>query len=827
MAALRFAPDARLLIALAMAVAPSAGHAANTSSKAALGIEMEAPEGFDDIEQPRELLVDLYFGNRRIGETWIIARPGRVRFRNPQQLLSIIPHVRADPALLAHLSSELDDHSGLACFETNAGRCGQIDPELAEVIFNADRFRLDLFVHPSLLEVMGRGDPYLTPPTAPLSLTSSIGGTIAGSSRAPATYNFQNRTIIGLKNARIRSDSSVASGLGFLFDDLVAEVDTRRHRYSGGLFWAPGVDFTGRRRIAGIGFGTQFDTRADADSLEATPLILFLGQSARVEVLVDGRLVTSASYEAGNNFVDSSALPSGSYPLVLRVREVGGAVREEHRFFVKNAQMAPLGQPIYFAYVGMLADTRRNRPISLSRDLYYQVGAARRLSEDVAVDAAIIGTQKTAMAQVGGWLVTRFARIRAAGLVSTRGDKAALLQLGSSGTSRLNFNFDIRRVWRKGGGPLIPLPSQVENFGSVPPTGAQAADGSYTQASGSLTYSLGQTLLSLTGSYRRDSGSRADYSIGPSLSWPILRRGGLQLVMQADAQKSRNTTATFAGFRLLHTAGGGFSSLATGGYGSLKSRDGGRRSVSRQVGSFSGQWFYQDADHTQIGAEGAVQRDVEATTARANAYASTQLGSARAEFLHSLEGRRGSQYGLSFQTGIALGARAIELGGRDLNQSAIIASVDGSARDVAFDVLIDEVPRGRLGAGKRLPIFLESYKSYSLRLRPVGAAPVNYDSAPRLVTLFPGNVEHLRWNAAQLVTVFGQAVGADGKAIANASITLSRAIGQTDENGYFQVDAEADDVLRVDSGRSGTCKIPLAGLKVEGDYTRLGRVICK
>ncbi|QNP45802.1 TcfC E-set like domain-containing protein [Sphingomonas sediminicola] len=90
----------------------------------------------------------------------------------------------------------------------------------------------------------------------------------------------------------------------------------------------------------GFGFATQFDTRADADSLEATPLIIFLGQPARVEILVDNRLVTSGSYEAGNNSVDTSNLPDGSYPLVLRIREASGAVREERRFFVKNAQIA-------------------------------------------------------------------------------------------------------------------------------------------------------------------------------------------------------------------------------------------------------------------------------------------------------------------------------------------------------------------------------------------------------------------------------------------------------------------------------------------------------
>ncbi len=807
------------LAALTAAGMHMGAQAATTSAITTTG----APPGFSELEQPRELLVDLYFGKRRIGEAWIVARPGFVKFRDPEGAMALIPELRPSSALGARLASELADHSAMACLETNNDSCGMLEPQLAEVIFDEGKLRLDLFVNRDHLGIAGQEDLYLDPPSTALSLTSSLGGAVAGSTSGSPAYNLQNRTIVGFRNGRIRSDSAMASDIGFIVDDLVAEVDTRRHRYSGGLFWAPGVDFTGRRRIVGLGFSTQFDTRADADSLEATPLILFLGQPSRVEILIDGRLVSSGSYEAGNRFIDSSALPSGSYSLVLRIREPNGNVREEQRFFVKDAAIAPRGKPIYFAYAGVLANTRKGRPISLSKTLYYQVGAAYRFNEAVALDAAILGTQDKPVAQLGGWLITQVARVRAAGLASTDGDKGLLLQVGSTGNGSLNLNFDLRRVWSRTGEPLIPLPTHIDNFGSLPPVGAQTLSGSYAQASGSISYSLGGALLSITGSYRRDLGLKSDYSVGPSLSWPVLNRGGFQLVVNADAQRSRSTTAAFAGFRMLYTTGG-YSTLSTSGYGSLKDRAGGRR--ARQVGSMSAQWFHENEDRTQLALEGALQRDVETTTARANAHVASQLGSARAELLHSLEGHGGVQYGLNFQTGIAIGSSAIGLGGRDLNQSAVITSLGASAGDAVFDILIDEVPRGRLGAGSTVPIFLEAYRSYRVRLRPIGAIPLAYNSGARTVTLYPGNVERLSWAAQRLITVFGQAVTADGQPIANATISLPRGVGQTDEGGYFQVDAAANDVLRFEAGDT-SCKVALAGLKSDGEYARLGRVVCK
>jgi hypothetical protein len=808
----------------ALAIAAFTLVAAPASAGTGAIVTTGAPAEFADLERPREMLVDLYFGKRKIGEAWIVARPGAVRFRDPAAVLGLVPDLKASPELASAFAAELPDNAGRACSATNAHDCGRLDPPVAGAILDADRFRLDLFVNPDFLELAGEADPYLPTPDAPLSLTSSIGGAIAGSSRSSTLYNIQNRTILAFRNARIRSDSSVASDLGFVVDDLVAEVDTRRHRYSAGLFWAPGVDLTGRRRILGVGFSTQFDTREDSESLEATPLILFLGQPSRVEILIDGRLVTSASYEAGNRAIDSSSLPSGSYPLVLRIRESGGAVREERRFFAKNAEIAPVGQPVYFGFAGLLANTRRDRPVNLSETLYYQVGTAQRLSDSFAIDAAVLGTSDKAIAQVGGWFLSDIARVRAAALASLDGDTGLLLQAASAGMGPLNFSFDVRRVWSADGGPLIPVPSYSDTFGSSPLTGVQTSTGSYAQATAGISYTLGQAVLGLTGSYRRDRGLKPDYTIGPSLTWPVLNRGGLQVILSADAQRGRGTTAAFAGVRMLYT-GSGYSSLASAGYATSKPQGGKRR--GRQVGSVSAQWFHADEDRTQLGVEGALARDVETTVARANAQAQTQLGSARVELVHGLEGRGGTQYGLNFQTGIAFGGSALELGGRDLDQSAVIATLDGAASNAAFDVLIDEIPRGRLGAGTRLPIFLEAYRSYQVRLRPIGGAAVAYDTSPRTVTLFPGNVEQVRWEAEPLVTLFGQAVSADGTPIANANIAARRAVGQTDAEGFFEVDAATGDVLEFSNGDGATCKVPLASLATHGDYARLGRVVCR
>lgn len=539
--------------ALALTITGSASAATSNVALSTSG----TPEGFRDLANARTTMVDVYFGGRKVAETLVTTKPGSLHFRAPQEVIAVIPELVASPEVSSALRSELATNSDQICRDSNAGNCGLLSPEVIGIIYDEDRFRVDMFVNARFLKTVSsapRG--YLPVPKSALSLTSSLGLAASGTFGQSSTYNVQNRTIVGFGNARVRMNSSLASHVGFVVDDLVGEVDRKDLRYSGGLFWAPGNDFTGQRRIIGAGVGTQFDTLANPQSLHGTPLVLFLAQPSRVEILVDGRLVSSRSYSAGNVELDTSALPEGSYSVLLRIHQSNGPVREERRFFVKNQEAPPPGHPIYYAYAGMLANTRLHQAISVSRTFYYQTGAAWRLTNNLALDVGALGTQHKAIAEAGAWLLMRDARLRIAGLASSTGDAGALVQGSWSGHGVLNISFDVRRIWSHDGRPLIPLPSYVDTFGETPPTGVQLATGSYTQATASVGLRVGAGFVGLVGSYRKDRHLPADYTIGPSVTYPIVNRSNFRLLFEANAQRTRSTRAAYAGLRALFTRGG-------------------------------------------------------------------------------------------------------------------------------------------------------------------------------------------------------------------------------------------------------------------------------
>src|SRR3569833_1941414 len=231
----------------------------------------------------------------------------------------------------------------------------------------------------------------------------------------------------------------------------------------------------------------------------------------------------------------------------------------------------------------------------------------------------------------------------------------------------LNASFDIRRVWSRDGSPLIPLPGHLDSFGSDQPVGAQLATGSYTQAVASLGVRVLGGSLSVLGSYRRDSGQRSDYSIGPSLDVPVVTRSGLQLTFQVSGQRSRNATAAFAGFRILSVAGP-VSVSGSLGRSVEDIRADSADSASRATGSVTVQYSAESGGALMTADAGAA-RDLHSSSVRGGATVSRRLGNARADVLHGREGQSRTQYDVAFQSGLAISPRSATFGARQAEPS--------------------------------------------------------------------------------------------------------------------------------------------------------------
>jgi hypothetical protein len=184
------------------------------------------------------------------------------------------------------------------------------------------------------------------------------------------------------------------------------------------------------------------------------------------------------------------------------------------------------------------------------------------------------------------------------------------------------------------------------------------------------------------------------------------------------------------------------------------------------------------------------------------------------------------QYDLSLQSGLASAAKAAHLGSRNVDQSALLISVAGDARDTEFSVLVDDAVRGTVQVGHRLALFVPAYRTYRIRLVPKASSPISFDGAERDVTLYPGNVRTLAWTAQSYFTVFGQATALNGKPISHALVETAQGIAETDATGNFQVDMRRGDAVTI-STNGTVCHVAVGDIVVKNDFASMGKVACR
>ncbi|HUE78818.1 MAG TPA: CS1-pili formation C-terminal domain-containing protein [Sphingomicrobium sp.] len=786
------------------------------------GLSSSEPAGFEDLMSEREVVLDAYFGGRKLGEVRATIRPGFITFKDPQSLARLIPDVAPSPQLVSGLSGPMPANVSLACGPTRHQECDTLQPQSIGVILDEERFSVEIILHPSLLS---RPDPtaevYLAEPIDQPSLISHFGANFSGSSRGGTSWHLQNRSIASVGDIRLRSDSSVADGLGITFDNLTVEADRRDWRFLGGIFWAPGTELIGRRRIIGLGAATQLDTRQNKTELLGTPLEVYLQQTAKVDLLIDGRIVSSRIYPSGNRLVDTAALPDGSYEIVLRIQEDGRPSREEQRFFTKGSSMAPFGRPLFSAFVGMLPSSSRGISFN-SENIFYEMGAAYRLAPNFGFDAAIIGTQRKAILETGAVYHSRIAQVRLGALFSTSRDLGIAVRATTVGNGPLSLSFDLRKILSRDGRPLLPVSTSQGTFSEEANLGF-ANTGSYFQGLSILSYRISRATLRLSGLYRKNSKDKANYSVGVSVETPVVRSSRWNLLVLADARKTERDFSSFAGFRFLANSG----SFAVSGSAGMIHQNGRNTQPNRLVGEVQGAWYRQLRDQSQLSTDVAIGQNVDGAYSRASAYMRTRTFNGRADVLHQFGDQDTTQFAATLNTGIVVTGSRVGVAGRDINDTGVTVTVGGGGAGQKFDVLIDEVVRGTVADGGRLVLFLQPYQVYDIRVRSRDSQISGFDATPRTVTLYPGNVAELDWKITPLVILFGRAVALDGKPIANADITGPHGVGRTDKEGYFQIETKRQDRLRLSRKAMSVCTILVDAAQPIDGFFSAGDQICR
>ena len=89
--------------------------------------------------------MDVYYGGSYITSTLATFTPNGITLSDPRGLTDKLPNLADPEIILTALSDELDTNSAFVCLTADQTGCGKLDPETVEVIFDENRFRVDVF----------------------------------------------------------------------------------------------------------------------------------------------------------------------------------------------------------------------------------------------------------------------------------------------------------------------------------------------------------------------------------------------------------------------------------------------------------------------------------------------------------------------------------------------------------------------------------------------------------------------------------------------------------------------------------------------------------
>ena len=765
-------------------------------------IDDDVPPGFEALAGPQLFWADVWFNGRKAGTTALTATAESIVFETPADVVALIAETSDPGALLARVSEPLPTNAHLACFgEDDPAGCGVVEAAPVAVIWDESRLRVDLFLAAGLQTLQSReAARNLAVPerrgSSILSLHASGFGSDAAESASDAIasgFDVSGRLLTGYGSGYVSTAADYGSRQEEIrLRELKLTHQAAGHEFTGGTYtWSPGgawVDID----VLGVGFSTSFNTRLDVEQAFGSELVVFLQRRAIVQLFVDGRVRFGSTYEAGNQVIDTRALPDGTYPVEIRITESDGTTRSEFRTFTRSASIPPRGEPVFTLATGIA----RNGQLFPGADepLVSGFSLANRIGDRSAWRLGMLQLDEHSFAQGGLAYLGERVTFRLDGTVGERATAALGLSIGYTGeigalSATLDrFESDIPRALDTPFERLYPSDGTRWNVGASRTLGAYSFRASAGRRLGSegggaareeTRYALGvrRSLFEgrdVHGALGADVSHVGDDTVYTLRADVRFGRGSWRTRLGADAsggQGGEGGVALAAALDYAGDEGGSFDWQA---------------GVNARVGrdeSFGAGASLEHAAYRARASGETVRRDGGGTSSVAVASASAQIG---------------------------LDRKGFAVGGTEAARSGVIVSVHGEPAGAPFDIVVDgrRMATGEVGAPRF--IGLQPFESYDVKLVALGVSSNGIGRDVHRFTLYPGNVQRIDVRAEPRVLLIAAIVDADGAALASAVVEIDDNPQVTDVGGILQAEVVPGSRLPVRAldGRRCTLLVP-------------------
>ena len=778
-----------------------------------------APPGFEFLNDVQSTVADFYYGDRYVASLPITYTPTTITINNPEQLIGRLPNIARPAIIQSSLSGEIPSNPAARCVGRRATNCGQLNPEIAGVIYDPGRFRVDVFVaEPYLLTRTINRSRFLPESENGFGLVQGLSFNNSGTFNSDddqSDYNIQGNTVAGWKDTHFVSDWDQSKDNGFAVDTAFLARDVQGYQYGAGYLDSDSIltsEFVSSARLLGIKFGTSQSSRIDSANVTATPLTFFASSRGRIEVLRDNRLIYATQVNAGSQEIDTSNFPAGSYQVTVKVYNGSTLAQEFTRLFVKSVRLPPSDELLWFFEAGDM--TNRTNDTTLperSGDWQARGGTSLRLAERASL--MMTGTaiqdehlfESELYYQGDGWYTA------GTGAWGSKGAKGFALEANTV-IQNITANYYYRRFWNDE--YQAPTENNIVLLGPA-----------FESRSLTFTAPLFEGNLSLSHNYNRDDAdttSRTD-----AVSW--FRNLGTyydyDFSMQLDYSEGDDDRQTLVSLTVRRSERD-WDMGVTGEF--RKEDNNGQKDIFRGY-TVDGRWRnttmesgYLEAgmNYEDLGQDRSLRGDLNYDT---SLFASELT----AERTWPETGSSSTSYTGRLETSLAINDNGFSIGGNAIADSALLVKIDGSPNAI-FDVQVNGNTVGLAQGGSSTVIPVTPFATYQVRIKPRGDAFYEYDQSEKTITMYPGNVASLRFRSQEVLVILGRLIDSTGAAVANATIGEGNQKIQSNEYGIFQFQmAASSSTVNVTTADGESCNASLPDkYSKRGGVGMVGALIC-
>ncbi len=784
------------------------------------------PDGFELLASPQLTVVDVYYNGRYINAFKAVYTPTTVEFSDPEQVVRVLSGVNNAKLVTEALTGPQDRHDDYRCSDRTI--CPNLIPDVAGLIFDESRFRVDLVVNPEFLvppeELTQRYLPDSTSDTAFLQTVNTLfsGSRSSGDNdENNETWTLFGRSLLSFQENNIESLWDYDKERHTSVRSLSFNHDKEGFAYGVGLIQSQsfGLTFTADQTMIGGRLGTSLRTLLNNGITQSTRLEVFRSNRGRVEVFRDGRLIHSEFQEAGSQLINTVAFPSGAYEITIKQYDGDILRQEDTRFFVKTTFLPPDDEPQYFLEVGKPVNTATDKTFPGTRDAsLVRSGYNWRAGETASLAIAGAASGKEALLELSGLKLGDFYQLGTSVMVADR-DRYGFSMMSFLKMGRANLNLSYRRLWSK---PIKENPTEDDYL---------LLGNSFYQGTASLGIAAGKGNLDLRRSYFKDNSSDGTRIIdGISYSFPLWRESGYELQFKTDLSQERDNLRILAGIELRQWTRSWYNRVSyqaehhSDKIGDTKKTD--RDDHYRAATT----WYDRDTFEADVELEGYAEKQNNRSTLGAGIHYNGQYLDSTARINHlRQEGRDDvTSYSGSLNTSLITDGKRIVIGGEGNTESGLLIKLNGQVKG-DFDILVNGQRRGYGSVGSSTLINLPSFERYRVSIRSRGESYFEFDERDLEFALYPGNVQSFSWDIEQVLVVIGQLLDSNGQPIKRAELEGVTGVADTDLDGNFQARINtATRKLSANLENGGRCTFELPEqLKVRRGIVLAGELICK